>query len=206
MSKVRMTETVKDQVRGKPISYEYHFYCECGNKVEETHKFCTQCGEKLEWENEEEKDGENMKLPKEIVTKLVGLQYNAGPAPAGATVELVREYDFPNHIVAYNDSDLKVGSIIHTRYDADIVDGIPNNDELIDIFHRYNWVVIRSNGKTAWIKGTIDVPELLPMEEEVDYKEVMKNLINLYNKHAAMHDTEGCKGLAILIRQTEEKI
>ena len=203
MSKVRMSESVKDQVRGKPISYEYHFYCECGNEVKEEHKFCTQCGEKLEWKEEE---GETMKLPNTIVTKLVGLQYNAGPAPAGATVELVREYDFPNHIVAYNDSDLKVGSIIHTRYDADIVDGIPNNDELIDIFHRYNWVVIRSNGKIAWIKGTIDVPELLPMEEEVDYKEVMKNLINLYNKHAAMHDTEGCKGLAILIRQTEEKI
>lgn len=106
-----------------------------------------------------------MKLKKEIVTKLVGLQYNAGPAPAGATVELIREYDFPNHIVAYSDNDLQIGSVIHTRYDADIVDGVPNN-----------------------------------------YKEVMKNLINLYNKHAAMHDEKACEGLAILIRKNEEKI
>lgn len=151
--------------------------------------------------------GDNMKLQRKIVTKLVGLQYNDGPAPAGTTVELVREYDFPNHIVAYSDDDLQIGSVIHTKYDADIVDGVPNNDELIDIFHRYNWVIIRSNNKIAWIKGTLNTTsELLPMEEEVDYKEVMKNLINLYNKHAAMHDEKACEGLAILIRQTEKKI
>lgn len=145
-------------------------------------------------------------MEEEIITKLVGLQYNAGPAPAGATVKLVREYDFPNHIVAYNDSDLQIGSVIHTRYDADIVDGIPNNDELIDIFHRYNWTVIRSNNKIAWIKGTLNVP----MEEENDINDARKKnmalLIKEYNHHAAMHDEESCKHIARLIKQLEIKI
>lgn len=149
-----------------------------------------------------------MELPNEIVTKLVGLKYNPGPAPAGATVELVREYDFPNHIVAYNESDLKVGSVIHTRYDPDIIDGVPNNDEIIDIFHRYTWVVTRSNKSVAWIKGTLNVPELLPMEEEETLMtkriENMKLLIKEYNHYAVMHDEETCKHIARLIEQLQK--
>lgn len=147
-----------------------------------------------------------MELPNEIVTKLVGLKYNPGPAPAGATVELVREYDFPNHIVAYNESDLKVGSVIHTRYDPDIIDGVPNNDKIIDIFHRYTWVVTRSNKSVAWIKGTLNVP----MEEENDINDARKKnmalLIKEYNHHAAMHDEESCKHIARLIKQLEIKM
>ena len=146
-----------------------------------------------------------MELPNEIVTKLVGLKYNPGPAPAGATVELVREYDFPNHIVAYNESDLKVGSVIHTRYDPDIIDGVPTNDELIDIFHRYTWVVINSNKSVAWIKGTLNVPKLLPMEEENDINDARKKnmalLIKEYNHYASVNDKETCEHIARLINQ-----
>ena len=149
-----------------------------------------------------------MELPNEIVTKLVGLKYNPGPAPAGATVELVREYDFPNHIVAYNESDLKVGSVIHTRYDPDIIDGVPNNDEIIDIFHRYTWVVTRSNKSVAWIKGTLNVPKLLPMEEEETLMtkriENMGVLIKEYNRHIIKGDEETCKHIARLIEQLQK--
>lgn len=151
-----------------------------------------------------------MELPNEIVTKLVGLKYNPGPAPAGATVELVREYDFPNHIVAYSDSGLQIGSVIHTRYDADIVDGVPNNDELIDIFHRYNWVVTRSNKSVAWIKGTLNVPELLPMEEKETLMtkriENMGVLIKEYNRHIIKGDEETANAIAKLIKELEQKI
>lgn len=42
--------------------------------------------------------------------------------------------------------------------------------------------------------------------EKTNYVEAMKNLISLYNHHAAMHDEESCKHIARLIKQLEKKM
>lgn len=42
--------------------------------------------------------------------------------------------------------------------------------------------------------------------EKTNYIEAMKNLISLYNHHAAMHDEESCKHIARLIKQLEIKM
>ena len=42
--------------------------------------------------------------------------------------------------------------------------------------------------------------------EKIDYVEAMKNLINLYNHHACMHDDENCKRSARLIEQLSERM
>jgi len=140
-------------------------------------------------------------MKEEIITKIVGQKYHSGTIGTGDKVTLVVEHDdFENHIGVYNDSDLMVGSIIHTRYDNDIVDGIANNDEIIDVIDKYDWIIIKAYKNISYVKGVLKTPNT------PNYVQAMKNLINLYNHHAAMHDEESCKHIARLIKQLEIKM
>lgn len=94
-------------------------------------------------------------MSKEIITLCVGQMHYGGTLNEGDVVELrlVEESDFDNNIAVFNPDGVQCGSIIHNRFDSDIVDGIFNNDMIIDFYHEYDWIVVKAYKHKSFLKA-----------------------------------------------------
>ena len=84
-------------------------------------------------------------MSKEIITVCVGQMHYGGTLKEGEVVELklLEESDFENNIGVFNQDGIQCGSIINKRYDADIVEGIYNNNMIIDFMNDYDWIAVK---------------------------------------------------------------
>ena len=84
-------------------------------------------------------------MSKEIITVCVGQMHYGGTLKEGEVVELklLEESDFENNIGVFNQDGIQCGSIINKRYDSDIVEGIYNNNMIIDFMNDYDWIAVK---------------------------------------------------------------
>ncbi len=115
-------------------------------------------------------------MSKEIITLCVGQMHYGGTLKEGDAVELrlLEESDFPNNIGVFDSNGVQCGSVIHNRFDSDIVDGIFNNDMIIGFMDDYNWIVVKSYKHKSFLKA-------IPKEVE----EVSEESIAAMESHVA---------------------
>lgn len=94
-------------------------------------------------------------MSKDIISICVGQMHYGGTLEEGEVVELklLEESDFENNIGVFNAKGLQCGSIIHNRHDSDIVNGIYNNDMIVDRIGDYDWVVVKSYKTKSFLKA-----------------------------------------------------
>lgn len=94
-------------------------------------------------------------MSKEIITVCVGQMHYGGTLKEGDVVELrlLKESDYENNIAVFNPNGVQCGSVINRRFDADIVDGIYNNDMIIDFMDDYDWIVFKAYKSKSFLKA-----------------------------------------------------
>ena len=94
-------------------------------------------------------------MSKEIITVCVGQMHYGGALEEGSVVELkvIEGSDFENNIGVFNAEGVQCGSIIHNRFDSDIVDGIYNNDMVIGFMEDYDWIVVKAYKSKSFLKA-----------------------------------------------------
>ena len=122
-------------------------------------------------------------MSKEIITLCVGQMHYGGTLKEGDVVELklLEESDFANNIGVFNRNGIQCGSVIHNRFDADIVDGIFNNDMIIGFMDDYNWIVVKSYKHKSFLKA---IPKAA---EEVSEDEIAAMEVHVANLKESIH-------------------
>ena len=94
-------------------------------------------------------------MSKEIITLCVGQRHYGGSLKQGDVVELklLEESDYENNIAVFNPDGIQCGSIINRRFDSDIVDGVYNNDMIIDFIDDYDWIVVKAYKSKSFLKA-----------------------------------------------------
>ena len=123
-------------------------------------------------------------MSKEIITVCVGQMHYGGILKQGDVVELkvIEGSDFVNNIGVFNPDGIQCGSIINRRYDADIVDGIYNNDMIIDFMANYDWIVVKAYKSKSFLKA---IPKAV---EEVSEEGIKAMEVHVANLKASIHE------------------
>ena len=117
-------------------------------------------------------------MSKEIITLCVGQMHYGGALEEGSVVELkvIKGSDFENNIGVFNAEGVQCGSIIHNRFDSDIVDGIFNNDMIIGFMDDYNWIVVKSYKHKSFLKAIPKAAEEVSEDEIAAMESHVANL------------------------------
>ena len=117
-------------------------------------------------------------MSKEIITLCVGQMHYGGTLKEGDVVELrlLEESDFVNNIGVFNSNGIQCGSVIHNRFDADIVDGIFNNDMIISFMDDYKWIVVKSYKHKSFLKAIPKEVEEVSEDAIADMESYVANL------------------------------
>lgn len=123
-------------------------------------------------------------MSKEIITVCVGQMHYGGALKEGDVVELklLEESDFTNNIGIFNQDGIQCGSIIHNRFDSDIVDGIFNNDMIIGFMDNYDWIVVKAYKHKSFLKA---IPKAV---EEVSEEGIKAMEVHVANLKASIHE------------------
>lgn len=123
-------------------------------------------------------------MSKEIITVCVGQMHYGGVLEEGSVVELkvIEGSDFENNIGVFNADGVQCGSIIHNRFDSDIVDGIYNNDAIIDFMKNYDWIVVKVYKSKSFLKA---MPKAA---EEVSEESIEAMQLHVANLKASIHE------------------
>lgn len=80
-----------------------------------------------------------------IISVCTGQKHYEGTLIEGDAVELkvIEGTEFENNIGVFNQDGVQCGSIINKRYDSDIVEGIYNNNMIIDFMNDYDWIAVK---------------------------------------------------------------
>lgn len=80
-----------------------------------------------------------------IISVCTGQKHYEGTLKEGDAVELkvIEGTEFENNIGVFNQDGVQCGSIINKRYDSDIVEGIYNNNMIIDFMNDYDWIAVK---------------------------------------------------------------
>lgn len=124
---------------------------------------------------------------KEIITVCVGQMHYGGTLNEGEVIELklLEESDFENNIGVFNQDGIQCGCIINKRWDSDIVEGILNNNMIVDFFYEYTWIVVKVYKTKSFLKGmpkvakgvSEDTIEALRLEVQ-NYKDSIHDMIS----------------------------
>lgn len=123
-------------------------------------------------------------MSKDIISICVGQMHYGGTLKEGEVVELklLEESDFENNIAVFNTNGIQCGSIIHNRFDSDIIDGIYNNDMIIRFMDDYDWIVVRSYKVKSFLKA---IPKAA---EEVSEKMIEEMGLYVSNLKASIEE------------------
>ncbi len=123
-------------------------------------------------------------MSKEIITVCVGQMHYGGTLKEGEVVELklFEESDYENNIGVFNPDGVQCGSIIHNRFDADIVDGIYNNDMIIGFMDNYDWIVVKAYKHKSFLKA------ISKAVEEVSEEGIKAMEVHVANLKASIHE------------------
>ena len=80
-----------------------------------------------------------------IISVCTGQKHYEGTLKEGDAVELkvIEGTEFENNIGVFNQDGVQCGSIINKRYDSDIVEGIYNNNMIMDFMNDYDWIAVK---------------------------------------------------------------
>ena len=122
-------------------------------------------------------------MSKEIITVCVGQMHYGGALEEGSVVELkvIEGSDFENNIGVFNADGVQCGSIIHNRFDSDIVDGIYNNDMVIGFMEDYDWIVVKAYKSKSFLKA---IPKAA---KEVSEESIEEMEVHVANLKASIH-------------------
>lgn len=117
-------------------------------------------------------------MSKEIITLCVGQMHYGGTLNEGDVVELkvIEGSDFVNNIGVFNTDGIQCGSIINKRFDSDIVDGIFNNDMIIDFMNDYDWIAFKVYKSKSYLKA---IPKAVEEVSEEAIKAMELHVVNL---------------------------
>ncbi len=123
-------------------------------------------------------------MSKEIITVCVGQMHYGGTLKEGDVVELrlLKESDYENNIAVFNPDGVQCGSVINRRFDSDIVDGIYNNDMIIDFIDDYDWIVVKAYKSKSFLKA---IPKA---NEEVPEESIEAMQLHVANLKASIHE------------------
>ena len=122
-------------------------------------------------------------MSKEIITLCVGQMHYGGTLNEGDVVELkvIEGSDFVNNIGVFNTDGIQCGSIINKRFDSDIVDGIFNNDMIIDFMNDYDWIAFKVYKSKSYLKA---IPKAV---EEVSEEAIKAMELHVANLKESIH-------------------
>ena len=117
-------------------------------------------------------------MSKEIITLCVGQMHYGGTLNEGDVVELkvIEASDFVNNIGVFNTDGIQCGSIINKRFDSDIVDGIFNNDMIVDFMNDYDWIAFKVYKSKSYLKA---IPKAVEEVSEEAIKAMELHVVNL---------------------------
>ena len=123
-------------------------------------------------------------MSKEIITVCVGQMHYGGTLKEGDVVELrlLKESDYENNIAVFNPDGVQCGSVINRRFDSDIVDGVYNNDMIIDFIDDYDWIVVKAYKSKSFLKA---IPKAA---EEVSIESIEAMEVHVANLKASIHE------------------
>ena len=123
-------------------------------------------------------------MSKEIITLCVGQMHYGGTLNEGDVVELkvIEGSDFVNNIGVFNTDGIQCGSIINKRFDSDIVDGIFNNDMIVDFMNDYDWIAFKVYKSKSYLKA---IPKAV---EEVSEEGIKAMEVHVANLKASIHE------------------
>lgn len=123
-------------------------------------------------------------MSKDIISICVGQMHYGGTLEEGEVVELklLEESDFENNIGVFNADGIQCGSIIHNRFDSDIVEGIFNNDMIIDFMANYDWIVVKAYKSKSFLRA---VPKAV---EDVSEEAIEAMEVHVANLKASIHE------------------
>lgn len=122
-------------------------------------------------------------MSKEIITLCVGQMHYGGTLNEGDVVELkvIEGSDFVNNIGVFNTDGIQCGSIINKRFDSDIVDGIFNNDMIVDFMNDYDWIAFKVYKSKSYLKA---IPKAV---EEVSEEAIKAMELHVANLKESIH-------------------